>query len=457
MKKTFAILIVLIVIALGAITIYISKDLSNDTLPPTPIDPRTEQSDKSDIDKTKDAPSTNTGMQTLGKISFTGLSSETQKNVTALANSNNSLSLALYNNLKSTDAEAKNLFISPYSIMSALSMTAEGARGKTLDEMIKTMMLPVASSTRHSSFNALNRVLNNSSFGTKNTLAIANSIWAQKDFEINPDFIKTVRESYAGEANTLDYINKAEDSRNTINKWVENHTNSKIKNLIPEGVIDTATRLILVNAVYFKGSWLQQFDKKNTAEADFTVTANKTVKVQMMHQAKSEKLFAETSDAKVLELPYSGSSTSMVIILPKNNIFAFEKTLTNQKLSDLIKSVRSDSIPVYIPRFKMEDSYSLKEKLSKMGMPSAFSDTADFGGMTSTSSLKITEVVHKTFVEVNEEGTEAAAATAVIVGITSAMLEPVKEFRADHPFIFLIKDNSTGLILFMGRIIDPTK
>jgi len=236
---------------------------------------------------------------------------------------------------------------------------------------------------------------------------------------------------------------------------VETQTKNKIKDLIPLGAIDDYTRLVLTNAVYFKGDWVLKFDKKKTKEADFKVSPEKTVKVQMMSLTgdKAKFNYAETEQLQILEMPYEGDELSMLVILPKENLESID--INNKKLDELRGMLSERKISVYMPKFKFETKYFMSDDLKEMGMPTAFTSLADFSGMTGKKDLFISKVIHQAFVEVNEEGTEAAAATAVIMAKSIAFKSNI--FIADHPFMFIIQQKATGNILFMGRVVDPGK
>jgi serpin B len=237
---------------------------------------------------------------------------------------------------------------------------------------------------------------------------------------------------------------------------VESKTNEKIKDLIPEGVLDDLTRLVITNAIYFKGTWVTQFDEKNTVEEDFVTDTGNTVQVPMMKLEEAYFKYAETDLLQVVELPYQGDKVSMLILLPRDStdLSPVEESLTLDNLSLWKNSLRNQTVTVEIPKFNVETEYTLNELLIDLGMPSAFDpSSADLSGITEQEELYIAAALHKAFVEVNEEGTEAAAATGVVIGTTSAPIIPL--FRADHPFIFIIQDSDTGNILFMGRVSNP--
>ena len=294
-------------------------------------------------------------------------------------------------------------------------------------------------------------------------LSIANALWAEETYPFLEDYINTAETYYSANTTNLDFINQPEESRVTINDWVAGKTNNKIEDLIPEGMIDSMTRLVITNAIYFKGTWVLQFDKNMTTEADFTTPSGETVTVEMMQRTDDDAIYgySETDDLQVLEMPYeneSGKKLSMIVLLPKeNDLKAAEDVLTEDKFKEITGSIESQQVKVYFPKFKLETEYQLSDTLSEMGMPVAFTGSADFSGMDGTTGLSISDVVHKAYVEVNEEGTEAAAATAVVMRLTAVAGEDITPvFVADHPFIFMIQDDETGNILFIGRISNPS-
>ncbi len=289
-------------------------------------------------------------------------------------------------------------------------------------------------------------------------LRVANRLWGQKGYPIQPEFLALTRQQYGAEMLLLDFAQSKAASQE-INHWVEQQTNGKIKDLIPPGSLGAMTRLVLTNAVYFKGEWVQPFDKKNTKEEDFAFSAEGKVKVPLMHQQK--KLgYAEEETFQVLELPYAGRELSMVVLLPKevDGLPELEKAVTTDKLAALMLKLRVREVNAYLPKFKLETSFGLNSTLQAMGMKRAFSREADFSGISSTEALYISAVLHKAYVDVNEEGTEAAAATGVVMKAMAVRRpQPIPVFRADHPFLFLIRDTKAGSILFMGRLTKPTK
>lgn len=375
----------------------------------------------------------------------------TQKGVEAVINANNQFAFDLYSEYKSEDG---NIFFSPYSISTALAMTYEGAKGKTAEEMQSVFHFPEDADIRRPAFAKIYNEINKKDKRYK--IHTANALWAGQSYLFLEEYINLIDNYYAGKTTNLDFKTETEESRQIINEWVEEQTNNKIKDLIQKGNLNDMTRLVLTNAIYFKGDWLQQFDKKKTKEQDFIVSPDKTVKVQMMSLTGGKVKFnyGETETLQILEMDYKAEELSMLVILPQENDLALiEESINAAKLSDWKGLMRERKINIYIPKFKFETKYFIGNTLADMGMPTAFSSDADFSGMDGTKLLYIDKVIHQAFVEVNEEGTEAAAATAVVKGILSAM-PPV--FRADHPFIFLIQQKETGNILFMGRVVDPT-
>lgn len=376
-------------------------------------------------------------------------------NVSSVVNANNRFAFDLYSKYKSN---AGNIFFSPYSISTALAMTYEGARGKTAEEIQTVFHFPQDNDTRRSAFAEIYNEINRKD--KKYNLTTANALWAQKDYQFLNDYFGLVEKYYGGNVTNLDFVNETEKSRIAINDWVEEQTNNKIKDLIPQGVLDSLTRLVLTNAIYFKGTWVRPFDKNNTREQDFRTSPGNTVKAQMMSLTGEETKFnyTETENLQILELPYSGEDLSMLVLLPKeDNLTSLEESLNTEKLSEWRDNLKEERVNVYLPKFKFETKYFMADTLKDMGMPTAFSENADFSGMTGKKDLLISKVIHQAFVEVNEEGTEAAAATGVIMGVTSAAPSRVKIFNADHPFIFIIQEKETGNILFLGRVSDPTR
>ncbi|XP_064518947.1 serpin B6-like [Pseudopipra pipra] len=354
----------------------------------------------------------------------------------------------------------QNLFFSPFSISSALSMILLGSKGNTEAQITKVLSLNKAEDA-HNGYQSLLSEINNPN--TKYILRTANRLYGEKTFEFLSSFLESSQKSYHAGLEPTDFMNAWEDSRKQINGWVEERTEGKIQNLLAEGVLDSLTRLVLVNAIYFKGNWEKQFNKESTEERPFQINKNETKPVQMMFKKdRFNMTYIGDLQTKILELPYVGNELSMIILLPdaiqdgSTGLERLERELTYEKLIDWINPEMMDSteVRVSLPRFKLEEDYDLKPILSCMGMPDAFDlGKADFSGMSSGSELVLSEVVHKSFVEVNEEGTEAAAATAAKIMLK--FLEIVPDFTADHPFLFFIRHNKSSSILFCGRFCSP--
>jgi len=382
----------------------------------------------------------------------------TEQGIQEVVNANNQFAFELYSELDKSGQG--NLFYSPYSIFSALAMTYEGARGKTAEEMKQVLHLPDDKNKIRSGFKDIYNELNKADKTYK--LTTANALWAQEDYPFIDDYFSVVNKYYDGEVTNLDFKTDTENSRITINKWVEDKTNDKIQDLIPKGMLNPATRLVLTNAIYFKANWSKQFDARDTTDGKFKLSSGQEVDARMMHKT-SDYNYGETDDLQILEMDYLGNDLSMLIILPKeNDIAQIEDDLSTENLENWKKNMQTEKVRVILPRFKFETKYFMAKNLIEMGMPTAFKyPDADFSGMHIPISIEdrlfISEVIHQTFIEVAEYGTEAAAATAVIMAESSAgPIEEPKIFKADHPFIFIIQEKKTGNILFMGKVVDPT-
>ncbi len=390
-------------------------------------------------------------------IKILDTSQTTEKTIDSVVEANNQFALDLYKKYKTKDG---NIFFSPYSLSSALVMTYEGAKGETAEEIQTVFHFPKDDLARRSGYAGLYNQINQTD--KKYKLNTANALWADQSFQLLDQYSNLIDQFYGGKVTNLDFKQKADESRETINNWVEDQTNNKIKNLIPAGFIDKLTRLVLTNAVYFKGSWLNEFDEDYTLDQDFQITKNNQVKVKMMHKNDSQEKYnySENSQMQILEMPYAGEELSMLFILPKNNdLESVENSLSRENLDAWKNNFRKQNVNIFIPRFKFETKYFLANDLAEMGMPTAFEDMADFSGLSDKNKLAISQVIHQAFVEVNEEGTEAAAATAVIIkaSMSSGDFKPpaIPIFKADHPFIFLIQQNDSGNILFLGRVTNP--
>ncbi len=378
---------------------------------------------------------------------------EQRTDVATVLKGNQLFALDLYAQLRQ---QKGNLFVSPYSISTAMAMTYVGARGDTAAQIAKVFHFTPSQERLHPAFGALitNQYVN---YGSQ--FSTANRLWGQKGYGFLDTFVKTTSDYYRAGLQEVDFASATEESRRTINTWVAQKTQDKIQDLLPEGILTSNTKFVLTNAVYFKANWKIPFDKSLTEEKPFNVTATQQVQVPMMHHEGEYFGYAELDKLQVLELPYVGERLSMVILLPNqvDGLADLESRLTPENLENWLSSLhevydRSAGFKVWLPKFKMSSEFKLKEVLSNMGMPVAFRDgVADFSGINSKERLALSEVVHKTFVDVNEEGTEAAAATAVI----GATRGGPPSFRANHPFIFLIRDTQSGSILFLGRVVNP--
>lgn len=377
----------------------------------------------------------------------------------SLTAANTAFTLDLFKKLSEDDPK-KNLFFSPLSICSALSMVFQGAKGNTAAEMSKVLSVTRAGDI-HPGYEKLISEINKPD--TKYLLRLANRLFGETSYDFLASFTDSCQKFYHADLKKLDFRAKADDSRKHINAWVEEKTESKIQNLLAPGIINSLTRLVLVNAIYFKGNWANQFLKDRTMERPFKISKNETKMVQMMYKkAKFNMTYIPDHCTKILEVPYVDHELSMIILLPdeiedtSTGLEKLEREMTYEKLMDWINPEMMDltEVELSLPKFKLEEKYNLKPVLRSLGMTEAFDEgKADFSGMSSNRDLFLSEVVHKSFVEVNEEGTEAAAATAAIMMLRCAMITP--RFIADHPFLFFIRHNLTGSILFYGRFCFP--
>jgi len=381
----------------------------------------------------------------------------TQADSESLVGDNSTFAFALYQRLRT---EEGNLFYSPYSISLALAMTYAGARGETEQQMADTLQFNLPQDRLHPAFNSLDIELASRGEGAKGKdgegfrLNIVNAIWGQKDYGFLSEFLDLLAENYGAGLRVLDFASAPEESRITINNWVSDQTEDRIEDLIPQGLIDALTRLVLTNAIYFNAAWQYPFSGDVTQDGPFYLLDGGEVIVPMMKQTESFG-YAEGDGYQAVELPYDGSELSMVILLPALGQFeTFEDSLDAQQVDGIIGRLEHRQVALAIPRFEFKSGFSLSKTLAAMGMPLAFSGAADFSGMTGNRDLFIADVVHKAFVSVDEAGTEAAAATAVVMELTAIPEMPVI-VNIDRPFIFLIRDIETGAILFVGRVLNP--
>ncbi len=382
-----------------------------------------------------------------------------------LVRGNNAFAFDLYHALSDGDG---NLFYSPFSISQALAMTSAGARGETLSQMETTLHHRLPQSSLHPAFNALDRTLasrGQASGGTANDkdetgqhfrLNIANALWGQDGYQFLPDFLDVLAANYGAGMMAVDFAGVPDEARVRINDWVSDETEGKVKDLLAPGTIDESTRLVLTNAIYFNASWHWQFDQRDTEARPFHLDGGGTVSVPMMTETTKDFYgYAKSNGYQAVDLPYSWGELSMTILLPdEGRLGEFEGSLDSAMLDRIIDEIEIDYITLTMPLFEFESEFDLGDTLAGMGMADAFASGADFSGMTRSSDLWISEVVHKAFVSVDEKGTEAAAATGVVVPTSGPVKEPIA-VTVDRPFIFLIRDTGTGTILFLGRVSNP--
>jgi serpin B len=385
----------------------------------------------------------------LSACARSGLTAERGGDVKAAADANAAFAADLYGRLRDKPG---NLFFSPLSIATALAMTSAGARGETLAEMTKVLHLTDAGAA--DGVGTLLRGLK-SGAGSKYDLHVANALWGQQGLPFDAGFLARTKEQFDATLHAVDF-GKTEEARRTINKWVEEQTRDKITDLLGPGALTARTGMVLTNAIYFKGVWTFKFERAMTRDEPFHAPGG-DVKAPLMHQSGKFR-YCAGDGVQAVELPYAGDRVSMVVLLPQaaDGLSALEQGLTADKLAGWVGGMRSLPGDIALPRFKTTTAFELKEPLEKLGMKRAFGPGADFSGILSTEPLWISKVIHKAFVDVNEEGSEAAAATAVVM--TRAPSPPPPErftFRADRPFLFVIRDTATGTPLFVGRLVNP--
>jgi serpin B len=375
----------------------------------------------------------------------------------AVAAGETAFALDLYRQVSNADdLRGKNLFYSPLSIYLAFAMTYAGASGTTAAQMAETFGFAAAEDL-HPVLNLLDQRL----AGDQNfELAIANSLWGQDGFAFRQGYLEELARSYGAGLRLVDFVDAAnrEAARLAINGWVEEQTNDRIKDLVPQGTLTELTRLVLANAIYFKADWRFPFSKEATADRSFTLNDGTTVRVPSMYRANMPLRYAALKEYEVVELPYDGTEISMLVLLPRKGEFeALESWLDAATLDGTLGSLLPRTVSVTMPKFEFTVDLALKEHLQAMGMTAPFDPgQADFSGIADPANapLYIQDALHKAFVRADEEGTEAAAATAIIVGTTSMPVDVV-ELVIDRPFVFLIRDDATGTVLFAGRVMDP--
>lgn len=375
----------------------------------------------------------------------------------AVVKGNTAFALELYRRLGEREG---NIFLSPHSITTALAMTYAGAREKTAAQMANVLRFSLDSEALHPALAELTKRMDNIQREGDIQLRAANSLWPQKDYPFLEEYLDLLKKYYGVTVTPMDYKRAAETARQTINRWVEEETRDKIKNLLQPGILNALTRLVLVNAIYFKGNWASRFDETLTREDVFFLLSGKRTRVPLMRQ-EHEFRWAEMESMQILELPYNGDQLSMMVLLPRrrDGLPDLERQLTAENLSAWTACLRPKKVRLFLPRFKITSRFRLDQTLMSMGMVDAFdAGKANFAGMDGHPNwLYIGAVIHQAFVDVTEEGTEAAAATAVVMRLATAKPISPPVFRADHPFLFLIRENKTGSILFMGRVADPAR
>jgi len=374
---------------------------------------------------------------------------------------NNAFAFDMYRAVRSSD---DNLFYSPYSISLALAMTYAGARGETSSQMASTLHYTLPDDRLHPALNALDLDLaqrpeqaSGVSEKQRFELNIVNSMWGQVDWPFLPEFLDTLALNYGAGMRLVDYQTAPEPARKAINAWVSDETKGKIEDSIPQGVIDRLTRLVLVNAIYFKAAWEYPFEESLTEDGPFNLLDSSQVNVPMMSLDTPELLgYLAGEGFQAVSLPYKGGLAEMVILLPDEGQFeTFQTSLTANRFAEILSGIETQSVNLTMPKFSFTRDLSLNEMLVGMGMNDAFDPAlADFSGMDDSRDLYIQAALHKAFIAVDEAGTEAAASTAIIIGLTSMPISEIN-IRIDRPFIFVIRDNPTGSILFLGRVVNP--
>jgi serpin B len=355
---------------------------------------------------------------------------------------------------KSQKKDGENTLFSPFSISTAFAALYAGTRGNTAQQFADALSFPQDQTRLHDTFlGLLSKVDTGTSKGDA-VLRTANGLWIQSDQDLRTDFVSVAMNYYQTSVKKVDFRSQPTQVLNQINTWVAQQTNNKITQLLPPGSVEALTKLVLANAVYFKSQWANQFDVKATALADFWVTEKKSVQVQMMRQ-RGQFGYAENELAHILVLPYKGEKVSFVVLFPKSrqDLAALEQSLDVQSLKKWLQDVRTVDVLVHMPRFRITTKIDLVSALASLGMTDPFSDKADFSGINGTKDLYISSASHQALLEVDEKGSEAAAATGISIGVRS--LKPIPEVRLDRPFLFLIRENASNTILFLGRLIHP--
>jgi serpin B len=397
----------------------------------------------------------------IGVVAFLPAAADaSDQDIAAVVRGNNEFALDLYRQLVSEPNQ--NVVLSPYSISSALAMTYAGARNGTETQMGSVLHVPEtwAQNQFHSAFGQLTGQLDPGGTSAGHELRVVNRLWGQQDYPFLPEFLETTGDHYGADMGRVDYISDTEGARQAINGWVQEQTRNKIKDLLPPGSMDPLTRLVLTNAIYFRGDWLSPFDSESTADGDFVDEIGQQGSVPMMFQQATlpyagQVIHPGLSDCQALRIPYADGSLSMVLLLPTGNLNEFEQSLTVDALEACVGALDPTFLNVWVPKFTIDSEFNLNSPLTTLGMTKAFDPgAADFSGITDVDPLYIQNVVHKAFIGVTEAGTEAAAATGVVMGTTSVPPQ-IPQFNANHPFLYFILDDTTGSVLFMGRVADP--
>jgi serpin B len=375
--------------------------------------------------------------------------------IESLAESNNLFAADLFKQIQS---KSENLIFSPYSIGTVLAMIYSGSGGKTAAEMSEVLYFPpqelldpVESGMRESI------LATDTMQGTD--FRLANAIWAQEDFSFLPDYLARVEKYYDAPLSLMDFVETSnrEESRKKINHWVEEKTNNRIQDLIQPGILDASTRLVLTNAIYFNGGWMFPFDTAATFPSLFHTSKQESIKTDFMHQTRSYPYY-EDEEIQAVSLPYKNKRMALMVILPKSieGWRLISQVINYERINLVISGMGTREVQLALPKFRSELQINLRQELTSMGMGTAFSRHADLSGMTGEENLYVDEVIHKAFIEVNEMGTEAAAATAAIIGLKSILRDDPVRFNADHPFVFFLLDRQTGCIIFTGRLVKPS-
>ena len=384
-----------------------------------------------------------------------------QDDLSTLVNGNNTLAINLYKALRSRDG---NLVFSPYSISLALAMTYAGARNRTETQMAQALQFDLPQEKLHPAFDALDLALANAgrtqgNQGQPMQLNIANSIWAEQTYSFQQAYLDLIAGNYGAGIQLADFIKNADPARRQINAWVSDKTKNRINDLLAPGTVDSSTRMVLVNAIYFKADWETQFDPNDTRDATFTRLDGTQTQVKMMNNGELHLNYIKGDGFQAVELPYNGNTSAMEILMPdEGNFQHVESTLNGQEINDIFNSMQPTPVALGLPKFTFNTDFSLANQLKSLGMTDAFDpDKADFSGMTGNRDLSISDVVHKAFVAVDEKGTEAAAATAVLMPMAMRVPLQMVNLVIDRPFLFFIRDLKSGQILFVGRILNPVQ